>query len=54
MRHFLTQGYSEQESKLVEKIRGLHSQLETKDQEYRQKEWRSTDKLKEQEVIIQR
>lgn len=47
-------GFLEQEKQLVEKIRELQSQLEAKAQEYRQKEWRLTDKLKENEVTIQR
>ena len=49
-----SQGFADQERKLVEKTRELQLDLEKKDQEYRQNSWRATDKMKEQDVKIQR
>lgn len=43
-----------EERQLREKIRELHAQLEAKDQEYRQKEWRFVDKLKENDVTVEK
>ena len=48
------QGFAEEERVLREKIRGLHTQRQTRDEEYRQKEWRFEDKLKENDVKVQK
>ena len=48
------QGYTEEERQLREKIRDLQGQLESKDEEYRQKEWRFVDRQKENDVTVQK
>ena len=50
----LVKGFAEQERKLFEQIRDLQSQLEKKDEQHRQKEWRFTDQIKENEIKCQR